>query len=216
MGWEIRMARYTDPICRQCRRIGEKLFLKGDRCYTPRCAVERRNSKPGEQVARRRRRPSNWAVQLKEKQKTRYTYGILERQFRNYFAVAKESPGITGDNLMQILERRLDNVVYRLCFADSRRQSRQLVTHGHFAVNDKKVSFPSYLVQEGDTITWKNANGSVPEFVRTLTEGLPKRPVPTWLNLNVSDLVGQVTSLPDLSEVDTGIDVRLVVEFYSR
>ena len=210
------MARYIDPVCRQCRRIGEKLFLKGERCYTPRCAVERRKSPPGGQLTRRRRRPSDWAVQLKEKQKARFTYGVLERQFRKYFAMARERPGITGNILMELLERRLDNVVYRLSFADSRRQGRQLVNHGHFTVNGRRMSIPSYLVKEGDTIAWKRSNGSVPEFVQALTEGLPKRPVPTWLRLDATELTGEVATMPDSSEADTGIDVRLIVELYSK
>ena len=210
------MARYIDPVCRQCRRIGEKLFLKGERCYTPRCAVERRKSPPGDQVSRRRRRPSDWAHQLREKQKARFSYGLLERQFRKYFEMARDRPGITGDNLVQILERRLDNVVYRLSFADSRRQGRQLVGHGHFTVNGKRMNIPSYLVKQGDVLNWKRSNGSVPEFVSALTEGLPKRPVPTWLSLDAGELTGEVVTLPDPSEMDTSIDVRLIVEFYSK
>jgi small subunit ribosomal protein S4 len=145
------MARYTDPVCRQCRRIGEKLFLKGDRCYTPKCAVERRKRPPGEQMPRRRR-PSDWAVQLREKQKARFTYGVLERQFRRYFDMAREQPGVTGDILIQLLERRLDNVTYRLSFVDSRAQGRQLVNHGHFKVNGKRMDIPSYLVMPEDVI----------------------------------------------------------------
>ena len=209
------MARYTDSVCRQCRRIGEKLFLKGERCYTPRCAVERRKRPPGEHVPRRRR-ASDWAVQLREKQKARWTYGVLERQFRNYFEMAREIPGITGETLLRLLEQRLDNVVYRLSFVDSRRQGRQLVNHGHFIVNGGSVDIPSYLVNPNDTIKWKGANGSTPDFVEALTEGLPKRPVPQWLQLDAENLTGQVISLPESSDIDTGIDSRLIVEFYSR
>lgn len=209
------MARYTDPSCRQCRRIGEKLFLKGERCYTPKCAVDRRKRPPGERVPRRRR-PSDWAIQLREKQKARFTYGVLERQFRKYFGMAREQPGVTGDMLLQVLETRLDNVVYRLSFVDSRKQGRQLVNHGHLLVNGKRVSIPSYLVKPGDTIRWKAVNGSVPDFIQVLTDGLPKRPVPSWLSLDVANLEGQVLSLPDASEIDTGIESRLIVEFYSR
>ena len=208
------MARYTDPVCRQCRRIGEKLFLKGERCYTPRCAVERRKRPPGEQIPRRRR-PSEWALQLREKQKARWTYGVLERQFRKYFKAAREQPGITGALLLQHLERRLDNVVYRLSFADSRRQARQLVNHGHFLVNGGRMDIPSYLVRPNDTIGW-DTNGSLPEFAKVLTEGAPKRPVPGWLNLDVANLTGEVLSLPEVSEIESGIDARLIVEFYSR
>ena len=209
------MARYIDPACRQCRHIGEKLFLKGERCYTPRCAVERRKRPPGDQVPRRRR-ASDWAIQLKEKQKTRWTYGVLERQFRKYFDMAREQQGVTGDLLLQLLERRLDNVVYRLSFVDSRRQGRQLVNHGHFMVNGKRVDIPSYLVEPGDSIEWKRSNGNVPEFVQTLTEGLPGRPVPSWLRLDPAELTGHVESLPDAGETDIGVDSRLIVEFYSR
>ena len=209
------MARYTDPVCRQCRRIGEKLFLKGDRCYSPRCAIERRRRPPGSQNFRRRR-PSDWAFQLKEKQKARFIYGVLERQFRNYFEMARDRPGVTGDNLLQLLERRLDNVIYRLSFVDSRRQGRQLVNHGHFVVNGKRMDIPSYLVRQGDVIAWKRVGDSRPEFVETLTDGLPKRPVPTWLRMDPARLTGEVTTMPDTSEIDTGIDVRLVVEFYSK
>jgi small subunit ribosomal protein S4 len=209
------MARYINPVCRQCRRIGEKLFLKGERCYTPRCAVERRRRPPGGHIPRRRR-PSDWSLQLREKQKARFTYGVLERQFRNYFEMARGRTGITGDNLIAILETRLDNVVYRLSFAESRRQARQMVTHGHFTVNERRMNIPSYLVKQGDVIAWKHSNDSVPDFVKVLTEGLPKRPVPTWLQLDVANLTGQVVDIADTSTLDTGIDVRLIVEYYSK
>jgi small subunit ribosomal protein S4 len=209
------MARYIDPSCRQCRRIGEKLFLKGERCYTPRCAVERRKRPPGEAVPRRRR-SSDWALQLREKQKARWTYGVLERQFRKYYDMARDQPGVTGDILLQLLERRFDNAVYRLSFADSRKQARQLVTHGHFTVNGKPVDIPSYLVKPGETIDWKRSNGSAPRFVEELTDGLPKRPVPPWLRLDPANLTGEVLSFPDIADVDTGIESRLVVEFYSK
>ena len=209
------MARYIDPVCRQCRRIGEKLFLKGERCYTPRCAIERRRGTPGEGTPRRRR-PSDWALQLREKQKARFSYGVLEKQFRKYLAMARERKGITGDMLMQLLETRLDNVVYRLSFADSRRQGRQFVNHGHLTINGGRMDIPSYLVKPGDIIAWKQTQDSVPEFVDTLTAGLPKRPVPAWLRLDVGELTGEVMTMPDLSEMDLGIDARLIVEFYSR
>ena len=209
------MARYIDPVCRQCRRIGEKLFLKGERCYTPRCAVERRKRPPGDHIPRRRR-PSDWAIQLREKQKARFTYGVLERQFRKYFDLAREQSGATGDNLLQILETRLDNVVYRLSFADSRRQARQLVNHGHFVVNGRRMTIPSYLVKQGDVVSWKRSNGSMPDFIAVLTEDLPKRPVPSWLNLDPAKLTGEVVSMPGTADVDMGIDVRLIVELYSK
>ena len=209
------MARYIDPVCRQCRRIGEKLFIKGERCYTPRCGVERRKRPPGDRIPRRRR-TSDWALQLKEKQKARFTYGILERQFAKYYKMARDRPGITGDNLLQLLERRLDNVIFRLSFADSRRQGRQLVNHGHFTVNGRRMDIPSYLVNPGDAIAWKNVNGSTPGFVQMLTQGLPKRPVPSWLRLDTAKLTGEVLLVPEISEVDTGIDTRLIVEYYSK
>lgn len=209
------MGRYIDPVCRQCRRIGEKLFLKGERCLSPRCAIEKRRRPPGNTTPRRRR-ASDWSLQLREKQKARFTYGVLEHQFRNYFKMARERSGITGDVLLQLLETRLDNVVYRLSFADSRRQARQLVNHGHFTVNGRRMDIPSYLVKEGDVVEWKAVNGTVPEFIQTLTDGLPKRPVPIWLRLDVANLKGEVASMPDTSEIDTGIDSRMIVEFYSK
>ncbi len=211
------MARYKDAVCRKCRRIGEKLFLKGERCYTPRCAVERRRRPPGDSVPRRRR-PSDWALQLREKQKARFTYGVLERQFRRYFDMARDRSGATGDNLIQVLESRLDNVVYRLSFVDSRQQGRQLVNHGHFYVNGGRMDIPSYLVNPGDVITWKRAgdNGSTPEFIQDLTDGLPKRPVPSWLRLDTANLTGEVVTLPVPSEAQGTIEARLIVEFYSK
>lgn len=211
------MARYKDAVCRQCRRIGEKLFLKGERCYSPRCAVEKRRRPPGNSNPRRRR-PSDWAIQLKEKQKARFTYGILERQFRRYFEMARESSGATGDNLIQVLESRLDNVVYRLSFSESRKQGRQLVNHGHFTVNGSRMDIPSYLVKPGDVIKWKRAgdNGSTPEYIQMFTDGLPKRPVPSWLRLDVAKLTGEVVTVPHVSEVNTNIETRLIVEFYSK
>ena len=211
------MARNTEAVCRQCRRIGEKLFLKGDRCYSPKCGVERRRRPPGDQGTRRPRRPTDWALQLREKQKARFTYGVLERQFKKYFFDARESQGVTGDVLLQLLERRLDNVVYRLSFVDSRPQARQIVNHGHFNVNGRKVSIPSFRVRPGDVITWRRVtDDATPGFVEALTDGIPKRPVPSWLKLEPGTLTGEVLSLPEPSEIDTGIDVRLIVEFYSR
>ena len=209
------MARYTDAVCRQCRRIGEKLFLKGERCYSPRCAIEKRRRPPGNTVPRRRR-SSDWALQLREKQKARFTYGVLERQFRKYFDMAREDEGVTGDVLLQLLERRLDNVIYRLAFADSRRQARQLVNHGHFFVNGKRMDIASFLVNKGDVISWKRVNGSVPDYIETFTDGLPKRPVPLWLSLDVPTLKGEVANFPQPDDIETGIDSRLIVEFYSK
>lgn len=213
------MARYNGPVCRLCRRVGEKLFLKGERCYTPRCAVDKRRSPPGEQAAnagfQRRRRISEHGTQLREKQKARYVYGTLERQFSNYMKEASRSTGVTGERLMQLLERRLDNVVYRLAFGDSRSQARQLVNHGHFQVNGRRVDIPSYLVKPGDVISWREQSRSN-EYFKTMKETLPKRTVPGWLQLNTENAIGTVAALPDPSEIDTKVDTRMIVEFYSR
>ena len=208
------MARYTDASCRQCRRIGEKLFLKGERCYTPKCGVEKRRKPPGSQPARRRR-TSDWGTQLREKQIARQIYGVLERQFLKYYSEALRRPGITGSYLMQILEERLDNVAYRLNFADSRSQARQLVTHGHIKVNGKKVDIPSYRVRINDVVTWKESSKNLDMYSR-MSQDIPRRPLPNWLALNVGNMEGTIISSPDMNEIDTGIDARLVVEFYSR
>ncbi len=208
------MARYTDAVCRLCRRAGVKLYLKGERCYTPRCAVERRRKPPGSQPIRRRR-PSDWGTQLREKQKARQIYGVLEKQFRKYFSEAQRRPGMTGQYLMQILEERLDNVAYRLNFADSRNQARQLVRHGHITVNGRKVDIPSYRVKVDDVVGWKESSKSTGIFA-IVTGDIPRRPLPAWLDLDAENMVGRVLTLPEPSEIDTGIDVRLVVEHYSR
>ena len=208
------MGRYTGPSCRQCRRAGEKLFLKGDRCFTPRCAVERRHSPPGDQN-NRRRRPSDYGVHLREKQKARQIYGIMEGQFRRYMTDAFNSPGISGLNLLRTLERRLDNIVYLLGFADSRKQARQMVRHGHLMVNGVKTDIPSFLVKAGDTIAWKPASKNS-EFFRERTDGIPKRPIPSWLSLDVNDMVGEVVALPADEDLTQTINSRLIVEFYSR
>ena len=208
------MGRYTGPSCRVCRRAGEKLFLKGERCYTPRCGVERRHTPPGDQ-ANRRRRQSDYSVHLREKQKARYIYGVLEDQFRQYMAEAFNNPGITGLHLLRTLERRLDNVIYRLGFADSRKQARQMVNHGHFLVNGAKTDIPSYLVEAGDVIAWKESLKRT-DFFKERTEGLPKRPIPTWLSLNQGDMTGQVISLPADEDLQQDINSRLIVEYYSR
>ena len=208
------MARYTDAVCRLCRRAGEKLFLKGERCYTPKCGVEKRRKPPGSQPARRRR-TSDWGTQLREKQKARQIYGVLERQFLKYYSEALRRPGITGSYLMQILEERLDNVAYRLNFADSRSQARQLVTHGHIKVNGKKVDIPSYRVKINDVVTWKESSKKLDMYSR-VSQDVPRRPLPNWLALNAGNMEGTIISSPDMNEIDTGIDARLVVEFYSR
>jgi small subunit ribosomal protein S4 len=209
------MARYTDANCRQCRRVGEKLFLKGERCYTPKCAVERRKNPPGDRSLKRRR-ASEWSLQLREKQKARFSYGVLERQFRKYYQLANERPGVTGDILLQYLERRLDNVVYRLAFAGSRKQARQLVTHGHITVNDKKMDIPSYLVSTGDVVKWKGANGSVPEFAKSMMESGGRLSTPGWLKVGSEKGQAEVLGEPTLETIQSNIDVRLIVEFYSK
>jgi small subunit ribosomal protein S4 len=209
------MARYTDPSCRQCRRIGEKLFLKGERCYTPRCAVERRKTPPGNR-SMRRRRATDWSLQLREKQKARFTYGVLERQFRNYFEMARERSGVTGEVLLQLLERRLDNVVFRLSFAESRKQGRQLVNHGHFTVNGRRMDIPSYLVEAGDVVQWKANGDALPEFAKTIIDAGSKRSVPGWLRPDHGKGSAEVLGEPTVEHLDSDIDVRLIVEFYSK
>ncbi len=208
------MGRYTGPSCRLCRRAGEKLFLKGDRCFTPRCAVERRHSPPGNQN-NRRRRPSDYGVHLREKQKARQIYGIMEGQFRRYMSEAFNAPGISGQNLLRTLERRLDNVVYLLGFADSRKQARQMVRHGHFTIRGVKTNIPSFLVKMGDTVAWKESSKNS-DFFKERTEGIPKRPVPSWLALDVNEMVEEIVSLPADEDLSQSINSRLIVEFYSR
>ena len=208
------MARYTDAVCRLCRRAGVKLFLKGERCYTPRCAVDKRRKPPGSQPMRRRR-TSDWGVQLREKQKARQIYGVLEKQFRRYFDEAQRRPGMTGLHLLQLLEERLDNVAFRLNFADSRSQARQLVRHGHIMVNGRKVNIPSYRVSVDDVVNWKESSKDTGIYAQ-MSEDIPRRPLPGWLTLDPEQMAGRVLSAPVPTEIDTGIDVRLVVEHYSR
>ena len=208
------MARYKGPVCRLCRRVGEKLFLKGERCFTPRCAVERRRTPPGDQSPRRRR-VSDRGVQLREKQKARYVYGVMEGQFRRYMEQAFKKPGVTGQYLLELLERRMDNAVFRLGFAESRRQARQLVLHGHFAVNDRKTNIPSRLLNSGDVLSWKEANKEK-DFYKELTLDVPKRPVPQWLVLDTQSMTGRVAALPTAADLESSIDTRLIVEYYSR
>ena len=207
------MARYTGPVCRLCRRSGEKLMLKGSKCITN-CPLEKREKPPGQQL-RQRRRLSDRGLQLREKQKPRYTHGILERQFRRLFAQAERQSGITGENLLVLLERRLDNVVYRLGFADSRPQARQLVQHGHIMLNGRKIDIPSYLVKEGDTISWKETSTKT-EYYKQLVESIEAKSVPSWLSLDRENLVGQVLSLPTPDDIDTKFEAKTIVEYYSR
>ena len=208
------MARYTGPVCRLCRRSGEKLFLKGVRCLTPKCAVDKRPKPPGQQLGRRRRL-SDRGLQLREKQKARYTYGTLERQFRKLFSQAERQSGITGENLLVLLERRLDNVVYRLGFADSRSQARQIVLHGHIMLNGRKTDIPSCLIKEGDTISWREGSTQT-EYYKQVAQSIEAKTVLNWLSLDKQNLVGQVLSLPTPDDIDTRFDGKAIVEYYSR
>ena len=206
------MARYTASVCKLCHRVTVKLMLKGSRCLTPKCAMERRRRITGRG---RRRRASDRGLQLIEKQKVRYSYGVLEGQFRRIFAQAEKQPGITGENLQVLLERRLDNVVYRLGFADSRAQARQLVRHGHIVLNGRKTDIPSCLVKEGDTISWKERSTKT-EYYKQLAESIQAKSVVSWLSLDREHLVGQTLSLPTPDEVGAEFDVKAIVEYYSR
>lgn len=208
------MARYTAAVCRLCRRSGEKLMLKGSRCFTPKCTMDRRGKPPGQQSGQRRR-ISDRGLQLREKQKARYSYGILERQFRRFFAQAERQSGITGENLLVLLERRLDNVVYRLGFADSRAQARQLVRHGHIMLNGRKTDIPSCLVKEGDTISWKSESTKT-EYYKQLVQSIEGRSVLSWLSLDRQNLAGRVLLLPTPDDIDAKFDGKTIVEFYSR
>jgi small subunit ribosomal protein S4 len=211
------MARYNEAVCKLCRREGEKLFLKGERCYSPKCAFERRPYAPGShgRDAQFRRKVSDYGLQLRAKQKTRRVYGVLERQFRRYFREAEQRRGLTGTNLLIILESRLDNVVYRLGFATSRAQARQLVRHGHMEVNGRKVDIPSYLVRPGDVIRVRAIRRQNAYF-RDLALDLEHRPVPEWLSRDDETMSGRVMALPERKDIDVAINEQLIVEYYSR
>lgn len=207
------MARYIAAVCRLCRRSGDKLMLKGSKCIT-KCTLDKRPKPPGPSP-QRRRRVSDRGGQLREKQKLRYSYGILERQFRRFFAEAGRLPGITGDNLLVLLERRLDNVVYRLGFADSRAQARQLVGHGHIILNGRKTDIPSCLVKEDDVISWREASTRT-EYCKQLLKSIDSKTIAGWLSLDKEKLVGRVLSLPTPDDTETKFEVAAVVEYYSR
>ncbi len=207
------MARYTGPVCRLCRRFGEKLMLKGDRCYR-KCAVERRTQPPGFRLARRRR-ISDRAVQLREKQKARFTYGILERQFRRYYAEAVRRPGVTGDNLIRLLEMRLDNIIYRLGLADSRAQARQLVSHGHVVVNGRKTGIPSAQVKVNDIIGWSQ-RGKKSEYYKVVEETAKSKEVPGWLVRDDATMTGRILRPPEAEDAGAPFDPLVIVEYYSR
>lgn len=207
------MARFTGSVCHLCRRCNDKLMLKGSRCLTPKCAIDRKR-KP-QSTRGRRRRLSERGVQLIEKQKARYSYGVYERQFRRFFAQAAREPGVTGDNLKVILEKRLDNIVYRLGFGDSRSTCRQIVLHGHITVNGKKVSVPSFMVKETDVIAVREASLKN-EYFKTLIEEIKSKTVPAWLTLDRAKLVGTVVTQPMLDDASIKFDGQSIVEYYSR
>lgn len=212
------MARYTGPVCKLCRREGEKLFLKGSRCLTPKCAIERRPYPPGQHGRDsqfRRGRASDYLLQLREKQKMRRIYGVYERQFSNYFRKAEQRSGLTGTNLLTLLESRLDNVVYRLGFAESRAQARQFVQHGHIMLNGRKTNVPSALVKAGDSVSIRpesNRNN----YFKVLGQDLDERRVPRWLHLDAKNLSANVIQLPSREDIDVSLNEQLVVEYYSR
>lgn len=208
------MARYTGSVCRLCRREGTKLFLKGDRCYGPKCALATRQTIPGEHGQARQRKPSEYGLQLREKQKAKRAYGVLETQFHRYFETAERQKGITGENLLVLLERRLDNVIYRMGFGASRPQARQIVRHGHVLVNGKKVNIPSYLVDANDVITIREKSAEQEHF-KALREGT-NRVIPKWLTVDNENLKATVTALPAREDIDLTLQEHLIVELYSR
>ena len=208
------MARYVGPACKLCRREGVKLYLKGDRCMSGKCAVERRNSAPGQHGAGNKKM-REYGRQLREKQKAKRYYGILEKQFLNYFKEADRKEGITGENLLTLIERRLDNVVFRMGMAESHKEARQIVLHGHIEVNGKKVNIPSYIVKQGDVVTIKEKfRGS--EKCKTLADELKDRTSPKWLDVNKDSLTAKVVALPARDDIDFEIDEQLIVELYSK
>lgn len=211
------MARYIESVCKLCRREGEKLFLKGERCFSSKCAVEKRSYPPGMHGPQRqfRRKASDYALQLREKQKARRIYGVFERQFRRYFSDAERRRGLTGTNLLITLEFRLDNVIYRLGLAESRPQARQMVRHGHILVNGSRLNIPSYLTRPGDTISIAEESKSSPLFAG-VAESLNDRMVPGWLSLNAANMTGTVVSVPSREDIDVSLEEQLIVEYYSR
>ena len=208
------MARHIDPVCKLCRREGMKLFLKGDRCYSQKCAIEKRNYPPG-QHGQRRSKPSEYGLQLREKQKMKRIYGVLETQFRTYFEMAERQKGITGENLVRLLEQRLDNVVHRLGFAASRAQARTLVRHGHFRVNGRRVTVPSVLLRAGDVVEAQPQSRDL-DVLKFAVEGARKRRVPSWLELDAANFTGRVLTLPSKEEMAIPVQEQLVVALYSK
>ena len=209
------MARYTGPVCRLCRREDMKLFLKGDRCYTDKCGFERRAYAPGQHGQARKRKMSNYGEQLREKQKVKRIYGLAERQFRGYYHKAIRMKGVAGENLLQLLERRLDNIVYRLGFASDHAEARQLVRHGHFSVNGKRVNIPSYLVRTGDVVDVRERSKKVKRIEESIG-AIDRRGVPKWLELEKDNFKGKLTSLPAREDLTLPIREQLIVELYSR
>jgi small subunit ribosomal protein S4 len=208
------MARYTEAVCRLCRREGAKLYLKGSRCYSKKCAFERRPSPPGQHGVRRRK-VGDYGLQLREKQKVRRVYGVLERQFRNYFDSAENRPGVTGESLLRSLELRFDNVVYRMGFASSRSQARQLVGHGHFAINGVPTNIPSYQLRPGDQITVRESHQTREPF-KVAKETLGSHQAPEWVSVDAANLGGTVSDLPRRDQMPLDLNEQLVVEYYSR
>jgi len=212
------MAKYIGPVCKLCRREGEKLFLKGERCFSPKCSFDKRDYAPGQHgrnMSRRKKRESDYGRQLRAKQRARRVYGVLERQFSRYYKVALQRRGLTGLNLLQILESRLDNVVYRLGFASSRAEARLMVTHGHFVVNGRRTDIPSMLLKEGDELSVREGSRKLTYF-KNLGEVVEKRNVPAWLERDAKTLAGKVQRLPERSEIDGSLNEQLIVEYYSR
>lgn len=208
------MARYTESVCRLCRRENQKLFLKGDRCYTDKCSVGRRAYAPG-QHGQSKKKLSEYGIQLREKQKAKRFYGVLESQFRKYFEMAAKKKGITGEVLLQILESRLDNVVYRMGFGNSRPEARQLVNHGHFMVNGKKVNIPSYLVKAGDVIELREKSKDL-EKIKDIVDSTSGKVVPEWLTVDKENKTGKVVTLPKREDIDLPVQEHLIVELYSK
>ena len=208
------MARYTGPSCKLCRREGTKLFLKGDRCTSGKCALDRRSTAPGQHGAANKKQ-REYGMQLREKQKTRRYYGILEKQFKNYFVEADRQEGMTGENLLKLIERRLDNVVYRMGMAESRKEARQLVLHAHYHLNGKKVNIPSLLVKVGDVISVKDTSKDSPKF-KELIEGQDSKISPKWLEINKEKLSAKVIALPEREDIDFPFNEQLIVELYSK
>jgi small subunit ribosomal protein S4 len=209
------MARYIGPVCRLCRREDMKLFLKGERCYTDKCGYERRSYPPGQHGQARRRKRSDYGEQLREKQKVKRIYGIAERQFRGYYYKASRMKGVTGDNLIQLLERRLDNVVYRMGFASDHAEARQLVRHGHFTVNGKKVNIPSYLVRARDVVQVREASQKMARINEALA-AVDRRGVPQWIQMDKDNFRGAIAQLPSREDVTLPIREQLIIELYSK